>query len=49
MNKLCDQNIDFEKVVDNVTKDYKVRTIHAEQCDRVLDDPEDYIKKITKG
>jgi hypothetical protein len=48
MNKLCDQNPDFEKFVDDITKDYKVRTIHGEQFEKVLEDPDEYIEKITK-
>lgn len=48
MNKLCDQNPDFEKFVDDITKDYKVRTIHGEQFDKIIEDPDEYISAITK-
>ncbi len=49
MNKLCDQNNDFECFLDNVTKDFKVKTIHPEQYDKIVNDPEEYIKKFQKN
>jgi uncharacterized protein len=48
MNKLCEQNRDFESFLDNVTKDFKVKTIHPEQYDKILKDPEEYIQKFQK-
>lgn len=49
MNKLCEQNADFEKFIDDVTKDFKVKTIHKEQYDRVPGDIEGYIEGIMGG
>jgi hypothetical protein len=46
MNKLCEQNNDFEMFIDDITKDYKVKTIHKNQYDKVFDDPTEYIAKI---
>jgi len=48
MNKLCEQNKDFESFVDDVTKDYKVKTIHSHQYDNILSDPAHYIGKLLK-
>jgi len=48
MNKLCEQNSDFETFVDDITKDYKVKTIHKNQYDSIIDEPAEYIKKIRK-
>jgi len=52
MNKLCDQNEPFETFIDNVRKDYEVKTIHKSEFDQILEDPDDYIEKdlgIVKG
>jgi len=48
MNKLCDQNPDFEKFIDDVRKDYEVKTIHKSEYDDVLKDTEEYITKLLK-
>lgn len=45
MNKLCEQNNDFEGFIDNVRKDYEVKTIHRSEYESVLDDPDSYIEK----
>jgi len=45
MNKLCEQNQDFETFIDNVRKDYEVKTIHKSEFELVLDDPDPYIEK----
>jgi len=48
MNKLCEQNHDFESFIDDIIKDFKVKTIHKNQYDRVPDDPNEYIRTILK-
>ena len=46
MNKLCEQNSDFKNFIDAVTKDYKVKTIHKDQYDIIIDNINEYINKI---
>ena len=46
MNKLCEQNSDFECFIDDITKDYKVKTIHKNQYEKVVEEPSEYIKKL---
>lgn len=46
MNKLCEQNPDFERFIDDITKDFKVKTIHKNQYDKILEDPTEYIEKL---
>lgn len=46
MNKLCEQNDDFASFVDNVRKDYEVNTIHSGEYDEIIDNSEDYAKKM---
>lgn len=48
MNKLCEQNPDFERFVDDISKDYKVSTIHKNQYDKIIEDPIDFIEKLKK-
>lgn len=48
MNKLCEQNRDFESFIDDITKDYKVKTIHKNQYDKVLEEPLEYIEKLKR-
>ena len=49
MNKLCEQNTDFEAFIDDVRKDYEVGTIHPSQYDHIMvDDMEEYINKLLK-
>jgi len=45
MNKLCEQNKDFESFIDDITKDYTVKTIHSNQYDSILEEPQEYIEK----
>lgn len=45
MNKLCEQNPDFDRFIDDITKDFKVKTIHPSQYDKILEDPNSYISK----
>ena len=46
MNKLCEQNQDFESFVENVRIDFEGNKIHPSEYDKILADPEKYIKKI---
>lgn len=48
MNKLCEQNPDFERFIDDITKDFKVKTIHKNQYDKILEDPTEYVEKLIK-
>ncbi len=45
MNKLCEQKPDFDRFIDDITKDFKVKTIHQSQYEKILDDPMSYGKK----
>ena len=49
MNKLCEQNDDFEEFIGNVTKDYKVKTIYHSQYDEILEDPNKYADNLSKN
>ena len=49
MNKLCEQNTDFESFIDNVQHDYAGKKIHASEYDKILSDVEEYIKKINSN
>jgi hypothetical protein len=46
MNKLCEQNPDFETFVDDVQRDYAGRKIHSSEYDRIIEEPEEYIQKL---
>jgi uncharacterized protein len=46
MNKLCEENPDFEHFIDDITKDFKVKTIHKNQYDKMPEDPNEYIESI---
>jgi uncharacterized protein len=46
MNKLCEQNHDFETFIDDVQRDYAGKKIHASEYDAVIEDPEAFIKKM---
>jgi len=48
MNKLCEQNADFESFIDNVSKDYTVKRITRQQYDAIIEDADDYISKMKK-
>lgn len=48
MNKLCEQNPDFESFIDNITKDYKIQRINQNLYDSIIIEPEDYISKIQR-
>ncbi len=46
MNKLCEQNPDFETFIDDVQRDYAGKKIYPSEYDPITNDPEEYIKKI---
>lgn len=46
MNKLCEQNSDFETFVDDVQRDYAGKKIHVSEYDNIIEDPDGYIKKL---
>ena len=46
MNKLCEQNEDFETFIDDVQRDYAGKKIHPSEYESIINDPDTYIKKI---
>lgn len=46
MNKLCEQNPDFEKFIQDVKIDFEARRIHKSEYDDIIESPENYIKKF---
>lgn len=46
MNKLCEQNRDFEAFIDDIQKDHASKKIHPSEYDGIINDPEGYITKI---
>jgi uncharacterized protein len=46
MNKLCEQNNDFETFIDDVQRDYAGKKIHPSEYENIINDPDAYIKKI---
>jgi len=46
MNKLCEQNKDFEKFIQDVKIDFDSKRIHKSEYDNIIDNPEEYIKKL---
>lgn len=46
INKLCEQNTDFEKFLQDVKIDFESRRIHKSEYDEVLQDIDSYIKKL---
>jgi len=48
INKLCDQNPDFEKFVEDVKIDFESRRIHRSEYDDVVRDPVQYIQDRLK-
>lgn len=45
MNKLCEQNSDFEKFIQDVKIDCESKRIHHSEYDKIIENPEEYIKK----
>ncbi|MFZ5952888.1 MAG: COG2958 family protein [Candidatus Rifleibacteriota bacterium] len=48
VNKLCDQNPDFRKFVEDVKIDFDSKRIHRSEFDSILKDPSEYIKNTLK-
>jgi len=46
MNKLCEQNRDFETFIDDVQRDFAGKKIHPSEYEGIINDPETYIAKI---
>lgn len=46
MNKLCEQNSDFDKFIQDVKIDFESKRIHKSEYDDIIESPEDYIKKL---
>lgn len=48
MNKLCESNPGFESFIDNIAKDFSIKTIRKDRYDEIIDEPQDYIDKKFK-
>ena len=48
INKLCEQNPDFEKFLQDVKIDFSSRRVHKSEYDKIMDDVDAYIKKTFK-
>jgi uncharacterized protein len=46
MNKLCEQNDDFETFIDDVQRDFAGKKIHPSEYENIIGDTDVYIKKI---
>jgi len=46
MNKLCSQNRDFLSFIDNVKIDFESNKIHPSEYDKIITEPEKYLKKL---
>lgn len=46
MNKLCEQNDDFETFIDDVQRDCAGKKIHPSEYEPIINDPDIYIKKM---
>lgn len=44
INKLCEQNSDFERFLEDVKTDFQSKRIHSSEYDAVVDDVESYVK-----
>ena len=49
MNKICAQNDDFRKFIQDVKIDFESKRIHKSEYDEILDDPDEYIEKKIKS
>lgn len=45
MNKLCAQNDDFRKFIQDVKIDFESKRIHKSEYDKVIDEPNEYIRR----
>lgn len=48
INKLCDQNPDFQKFIEDVKIDFEAKRIHRAEYDEIVKDPVQYIKEKLK-
>jgi len=48
VNKLCDQNTDFAKFVQDVRIDFESKRVHRSEYDGVIKDPTSYIETKLK-
>jgi len=48
MNKLCENNTDFSKFIQDIRIDFESKRIHKGEYDAIMDDPDVYIKKLRK-
>ena len=48
VNKLCEQNTDFEKFIQDVKIDFDSKRVHSSEYDAVIKDPAEYIKDKLK-
>jgi len=48
MNKLCSQNRDFKKFMQDVKIDFESKRIHKSEYDKILEDPEAYVERTLK-
>ena len=48
MNKLCEENEDFKKFIQDVKIDFESKRIHKSEYDLIPDDIENHISKIIK-
>ena len=48
VNKLCDQNRDFAKFIEDVKIDFDGARIHPSEYDKIINNPMEYIKKKLK-
>jgi hypothetical protein len=46
MNKLCEQNRDFETFIDDVQREFSGRKIHPSEYESIISEPEVYIAKM---
>lgn len=48
MNKLCEQNSDFKKFVQDIKIDFESGRIHKTEYDPIIENPEDYAEILSK-
>ncbi len=48
MNKLCENNADFSKFIQDIRIDFESKRIHKSEYDAIIDDPDHYIRKLMK-
>ncbi len=48
MNKLCEQNADFKKFVQDIKIDFESKRIHRSEYDPIIEDPDEYAAKLLK-